>query len=166
MTWQFRRGETDDVWHTVPADHVSAADAPVSAWPVTVTDGTATTLVWNAEASLPEDGVIQLRAAFTDGTATGHSQTVEVTLDRDAGTARTAEVGPGTVNELTGDYTLSATDASVFGASVERTYSSRANGNDTEGKAEIFGPGGCPPSPASRVTTPRSARPPAPHWNC
>lgn len=141
VTWQFRRGETDDVWHTVPADDVTAAGDPVSAWPVKVTNGTATKLVWNAVASLSEDGVIQLRAAFTDGTTTGHSQTVEVTLDRDAGTAPTAEVGPGTVNALTGDYTLSATDASVFGASVERTYSSRINSNDTEGEAEIFGPG-------------------------
>ncbi|MFC7264065.1 DUF6531 domain-containing protein [Streptomyces lutosisoli] len=91
--------------------------------------------------SLSEDGAIELRAAFTDGTTTGHSQTVEVTLDRDAGTAPTAAVGPGSVNQLTGDYTLSATDTSAFSASVERTYSSRANDTDGEGQAEIFGPG-------------------------
>nr|WP_078655414.1 DNRLRE domain-containing protein [Streptomyces fulvoviolaceus] len=140
VTWQYRRGETD-TWHTVPVGDVTASGDAVSAWPVGVTDGTATKLVWNTVNSLSEDGVIELRAAFTDGTTTGHSQTVGVTLDRDAGTAPTAAVGPGTVNQLTGDYTLSASDASAFQASVERTYSSRANDTDAEGQAEIFGPG-------------------------
>ncbi|MEU6374579.1 DNRLRE domain-containing protein [Streptomyces sp. NPDC046909] len=140
VTWQYRRGETDS-WHTVPVGDVTASGNAVSAWPVSVTGGTAAKLVWNTVSSLSEDGVIELRAAFTDGSTTGHSQTVAVTLDRDAGTAPSAEVGPGTVNELTGDLSLSATDASFFQSSVERTYSSRANDTDTEGQAEIFGPG-------------------------
>ncbi|MFJ2812935.1 DNRLRE domain-containing protein [Streptomyces sp. NPDC087294] len=140
VTWQYRRGETDD-WHSVPVGDITASGRTISSWPVAVTSGAVTTLVWNMVASLDEDGVIDLRAAFTDGTTTGHSQTVEVTLDRDAGTAPTAAVGPGEVNELTGDYTLSSTDASAFSADVERTYSSRANNTDTEGQAEIFGPG-------------------------
>ncbi|MCX5558357.1 DNRLRE domain-containing protein [Streptomyces sp. NBC_00038] len=140
VTWQYRRGETDS-WHTVPVGDVTASGNAVSAWPVAVTSGTATKLVWNTVSTLAEDGAIELRAAFTDGTTTGHSQTVEVTLDRDAGTAPAAGVGPGEVNELTGDYTLSATDASAFDASVERSYSSRANDTDTEGQAEIFGSG-------------------------
>ncbi|ELP63431.1 DNRLRE domain-containing protein [Streptomyces turgidiscabies] len=143
VTWQYRRGETD-TWHTVPVGDVTAAGAAVSAWPVAVTSGTATKLVWNTVNSLSEDGVIQLRAAFTNGTTTGYSQTTDVTLDRDAGTAPTAQVGPGEVNELTGDYTLSATDASAFSASVGRTYSSRANDTDIEGQAQVFGPGWTP----------------------
>ncbi|MGW2618912.1 DNRLRE domain-containing protein [Streptomyces sp. NPDC001500] len=140
VTWEYRRGETDG-WHTVPVGDVTASGNAVSAWPVAVTGGTAAKLVWNTVSSLAEDGVIQLRAVFTDGSTTGHSQTVGVTLDRDAGTAPTAAVGPGTVNELTGDYTLSATDASAFSADVERAYSSRANDKDSEGQAQIFGPG-------------------------
>ncbi|MEH0419384.1 DNRLRE domain-containing protein [Streptomyces sp. B21-083] len=140
VTWQYRRGETDS-WHTVPVGDVTAAGAAVSAWPVAVTGGAATKLVWNTVSSLAEDGVIQLRAAFTDGTTTGYSQTTEVTLDRDAGTAPSAQVGPGSVNQLTGNYTLSATDAAAFSASVERMYSSRANSTDAEGQAAIFGPG-------------------------
>ncbi|WP_327112799.1 colicin E3/pyocin S6 family cytotoxin [Streptomyces sp. NBC_01341] len=140
VTWQYRRGETD-AWHIVPATDVTASGAVVSAWPVAVTSGTATKLVWNTVNSLSEDGVIELRAAFTDGTTTGHSQTTDVTLDRDAGTAPGAQVGPGSVNQLTGDFTLSATDATAFEASVVRTYSSRANDTDTEGQAQIFGPG-------------------------
>ncbi|MFJ9629212.1 DNRLRE domain-containing protein [Streptomyces sp. NPDC101175] len=140
VTWQYRRGETDS-WHTVPVGDVTASGSAVSAWPVAVSGGTAAKLVWNTVSSLSEDGAIELRAAFTDGSTTGHSQTVAVTLDRDAGTAPSAEVGPGTVNELTGDYTLDATDATAFDASVDRTYSSRANSTDNEGRSEIFGPG-------------------------
>ncbi|WP_329266873.1 DNRLRE domain-containing protein [Streptomyces sp. NBC_01451] len=136
VTWQYRRGETDS-WHIVPIGDVTASGSAVSAWPV----GTATKLVWNTVNSLSEDGVIELRAVFTNSTTTGYSQTVEVTLDRDAGTAPSAPVGPGSVNQLTGDFTLSATDASVFDASVSRVFSSRSNNADTEGQAAIFGPG-------------------------
>ncbi|MCM2411285.1 DNRLRE domain-containing protein [Streptomyces sp. RKAG290] len=138
VTWQYRRGETDS-WHTVPVGDVTAAGTTVSAWPVAVNSGAATKVVWNTISSLSEDGVIQLRAAFTNGATTGYSQTVGVTLDRDAGIAPSAQVGPGQVNQLTGDYTLSATDASAFGAGVGRTYSSRANSTNTEGQAQIFG---------------------------
>jgi RHS repeat-associated protein len=140
VTWEYRRGETDD-WHTVPAGDVTASGNAVTAWPVKVTDGTAPKLVWNTVSTLAEDGIVELRATFTDGKSSGHSQTVEVTLDRDAGTAPDAEVGPGIVNQLTGDFTLSAQDASAFAVSAERTFSSRANASDEEGQAEIFGPG-------------------------
>ncbi|WOX08751.1 DNRLRE domain-containing protein [Streptomyces sp. N50] len=140
VTWEYRRGE-EDSWHTVPVGDVTASGSAVSAWPVAVTSGTATKLVWNTVNTLSEDGVIELRAAFTNGTTTGHSQTVEVTLDRDAGTAPSAPVGPGSVNQLTGDYTLAATDASAFDTTVSRVFSSRANDTDDEGQAQIFGPG-------------------------
>ncbi|MFD0078566.1 DNRLRE domain-containing protein [Streptomyces sp. NPDC127166] len=143
VTWQYRRGETD-IWHTVPVGAVTASGSAVSAWPVAVSGGTATQLVWNTVSTLAEDGVIQLRAAFTNGTTTGYSQTAEVTLDRDAGAALTRQIGPGQVNELTGDFTLSATDTSAFATSVDRTYSSRTNSTDTEGQAQIFGPGWTP----------------------
>lgn len=140
VTWQYRRGE-EDSWHAVPVGDVTASGDAVTSWPVKVTDGTATKLVWNVTDSLDEDGVVELRAAFSDGTSTGHSQTVDVTLDRDAGYAASSEVGPGEVNLLTGDLTLSQTDAEAFNSAVERTFSSRANNTDDEGMAEIFGPG-------------------------
>ncbi|WP_434597657.1 DNRLRE domain-containing protein [Streptomyces sp. A5-4] len=138
VTWQYRRGETD-TWRTVPIGDVTAAGSTVAAWPVKVTAGTATPLVWNAVGTLAEDGLIELRSVFTDGTTSGNSQTTQVTLDRDAGTAPQAQVGPGEVNQLTGDYTVTVTDASAFDANVTRTYSSRANDTDTEGQAQIFG---------------------------
>ncbi|MFF7361731.1 DNRLRE domain-containing protein [Streptomyces sp. NPDC008125] len=140
VTWQYRRGE-EDSWRSIPVKDVTASGAAVSAWPVGVTNGSATKLVWNTVASLSEDGVIELRAGFTNGSSTGYSQTVDVTLDRDAGAAPDAPAGPGSVNQLTGDYTLSAPDASAFDTTVSRSYSSRANDTDREGQADIFGPG-------------------------
>ncbi|MFD0228145.1 DNRLRE domain-containing protein [Streptomyces hirsutus] len=140
VTWQYRRGD-EDSWHTVPVGDVTASGDAVASWPVKVTNGTAAQLVWNVTDSLAEDGAIELRAAFIDGTTTGHSQTVEVILDRDAGYALSGDIGPGEVNLLTGDFTLSATDSEAFNTGVERTFSSRANDTDDEGMAEIFGPG-------------------------
>ncbi|MFD5429480.1 DNRLRE domain-containing protein [Streptomyces sp. NPDC127084] len=143
VTYQYRRGETDS-WQNVPAADVTrtADGSALSAWPVATTDGAPPALTWNVTSSLTEDGPIDIRAAFTNATTTGHTQTATVTVDRKAGTAPSQSVGPGSVNLLTGDYSLSATDASGFGASISRTASSRrpSAGADAEGQAAVFGP--------------------------
>ncbi len=74
----------------------------------------------------------EVRAAFTGGTA---ANTVEVTgsVDRQASTAASEDVGPGSVNLLTGDYTIADSDASFFGLSADRSTSSR---NPTGGYVE------------------------------
>ncbi|MGW7527833.1 DNRLRE domain-containing protein [Streptomyces sp. NPDC054783] len=143
VTYQYRRGETD-TWHNVPlADVTKSSDgSAVAAWPLAAPSGAPPALTWNITTSLTEDGPVDLRAAFTDGTTTGYSPVSTVTVDRNAGTAPSEEVGPGTVNDLTGDYTLSATDASAFDMTVTRTASSRkpTAGADAEGQVAIFGP--------------------------
>ncbi|MFG2733012.1 DNRLRE domain-containing protein [Streptomyces canus] len=143
VTYQYRRGETD-TWTSIPAADVtkSSDNSAISAWPVTVTGGSPAALTWNVTNSLSQDGSLDIRAAFTDGTTTAYSSAHTVTVDRNAGTAPSAEVGPGSVNALTGDFTLSATDASGFDLSVSRTASSRrpTAGADAEGQATIFGP--------------------------
>ncbi|MFE2177990.1 ricin-type beta-trefoil lectin domain protein [Kitasatospora sp. NPDC059462] len=47
------------------------------------------------------------------------------TVDRNADGAATTDIGPGSVNLLTGDLSVSVTDADEFGTSVGRTSSSR-----------------------------------------
>ncbi len=65
-----------------------------------------------------------------------------MTVDRKAGTAPSEEVGPGSVNLLTGDFPLAETDVSLFGLSVTRTASSRTPdaGAKQDGQAAVFGP--------------------------
>ncbi|MEV5973991.1 DNRLRE domain-containing protein [Streptomyces sp. NPDC051921] len=143
VRYQYRRGETD-AWKDVPvADVRRKADGSTpTAWPGSVTGGTSEVLIWNVTDTLAEDGPVEVRAVFTDGTTTDASPASRITVDRDAGEAPSEEVGPGGVNTLTGDYRLSATDASAFGLTVARSFSSRrpANGAQQEGRAAIFGP--------------------------
>ncbi|MFF2521445.1 DNRLRE domain-containing protein [Streptomyces liangshanensis] len=143
VTYQYRRGETDD-WHSVPVGDVTKTSdgSTVSAWPAAVSGGSPAALTWSVTNSLSQDGSVDIRAAFTDGTTTAYSQPHTITVDRNAGTAPSSNVGPGSVNALTGDFTLSATDASGFDLSVSRTASSRrpTAGSDAEGQVAIFGP--------------------------
>ncbi|MFI1294414.1 DNRLRE domain-containing protein [Streptomyces sp. NPDC020792] len=144
VTYQYRRGETD-TWKNAPlADVTKNSDgSAVTAWPLAAPNGAPPALLWNVTSTFPENGPIDVRAAFTDGTTTGYSQSVTVTVDREAGDAPTREVGPGSVNLLTGDYSLTEDDASAFGLSVTRSASSRrsTSGAEMEGQAPIFGPG-------------------------
>ncbi|MFD5470178.1 RHS repeat-associated core domain-containing protein [Streptomyces sp. NPDC127105] len=140
--YEYRRGETD-TWKTIPASDVTVSSSGAAvAWPVPVTSGKPATLAWKTTSTLGEDGPIDVRAKFSNSTGSGYSQTVPVTVDRIAGDAPKEDVGPGTVNLLTGDYFLSAGDLSVFGLSISRTASSRRPdaGAQQEGQVPIFGP--------------------------
>ncbi|WP_234375899.1 DNRLRE domain-containing protein [Streptomyces sp. CB01373] len=143
VTYQYRRGETD-TWQNVRLADVrkNSDGSAVTSWPLAAPNGAPPALVWNITNSFAEDGPIDVRAAFTDGTTTGYSQPVTVTVDREAGDAPTQEVGPGEVNMLTGDLTLTEADASALGLSVTRSTSSRRATSDVtmEGQAPIFGP--------------------------
>ncbi|WP_327191819.1 DNRLRE domain-containing protein [Streptomyces xinghaiensis] len=143
VTFEYRRGETDS-WQNVPlADVTHNSDgSPVTAWPLAAPNGAPPALTWNITTTFADDGPIDVRAAFTDGTTIGYSQPVTVTVDREAGDAPAEGVGPGEVNMLTGDFSLTEADASAFGLSATRSTSSRrATANeDMEGQAPIFGP--------------------------
>jgi len=142
-SYQYRYGETDS-WHTVPVGDVTvtSSGAALAAWPVALTNGAPESLTWNITNSLAQDGPVDVRALFTDGTNTVGSPANTITVDRNAGTAPTVQAGPASVNTLTGDAELSATDASAFGMTVTRTSSSRrpTNGASQTGQAAIFGP--------------------------
>ena len=141
-SWQYRRGSAD-AWHQLPVSDVvlEPGGGEVSAWPVAVTGGRSTKLRWHLADTLGQDGTVQLRASLSEGAVAGFSSPVSVTLDSTAASAPQQEIGPGSVNLVTGDYSVSATDASVFYAAVSRTFSSRAVAAEAEGQAAVFGPG-------------------------
>ncbi len=141
VAFSWRRSEADP-WVRIPAGQVTSGGTPLAAWPVPMTGGKSAPLVWNATDTVDPDGSVQIKADFTGpNSATGSTEPLTVIVDRNASGAATGNVGPGSVNLLTGDYTLSATDASGFDLSVSRTASSRNpdKGDKQEGQAAIFG---------------------------
>ncbi|MEV5578762.1 DNRLRE domain-containing protein [Streptomyces parvus] len=141
VAFSWRRSEADP-WVRLPVGDVTSGGSALTAWPVPLTNGRNAPLVWNATSTVDPDGTIQLKADFT-GPNGATSSTVPLTavIDRNADGAATTEVGPGSVNLLTGNYTLSETDVSLFDLSVSRTAASRTpnRGAAQEGQAAIFG---------------------------
>jgi hypothetical protein len=141
VTISWRRGDAD-TWTPIPAGDVTNAGQPLTAWPIALSSGKTPSLAWNAASTVTPDGAIQLRADFTGpNSAATSSDPITVVVDRTADAAASEKVGPGAVNLLTGDFTLSATDAEFFGMSVTRAASSRTPqaGAAPEGQAPIFG---------------------------
>lgn len=141
VAFSWRRGDAD-TWTAIPAADVTNAGTALSAWPVALTAGKSPQLTWNATSTVNPDGTVQVRADFTGpSSAAVSSDAISVIADRTADGAASDDVGPGSVNLLTGDYTLSDTDASFFGMTVSRTASSRSPqaGAGLDGQAPIFG---------------------------
>lgn len=132
----------------------SADERPVALPLLTRADGTVLTDEWTAVADLGGyatwdagltlghvPGPVQVRALMaTDATGTGlyAGPWVTVTVSPDAQNAATDSVGPGAVNLLTGDYTLSSTDVDEFGLAIGRTASSRNPRAGLELQAELL----------------------------
>ncbi|WP_406436300.1 DNRLRE domain-containing protein [Streptomyces sp. NBC_00631] len=143
VTYQYRIGDSVD-WQPIPVTYVTKADgSAISSWPVSFSAASNPgDLTWAATGQLTDDGPVQVRALFTDGTNTYGTDAATVTVDRKADNAPSSAVGPGTVNLLTGDLSLDATDAGAFGATVTRTFSSREPlaGAELSGQVAVFGP--------------------------
>jgi len=89
-------------------------------------------------------GVIQVRALFEGGSGPGYTDPVETKVDRYIGGPKdeTAQVGPGTLDLLTGNLALGASDVSIGGfnpLTFSRTYNTRAPGST--GEATVLGQG-------------------------
>ncbi|MEU8763946.1 DNRLRE domain-containing protein, partial [Streptomyces sp. NPDC048659] len=141
VSFSWRRSEADP-WQPIPAAHVSGAEPGGVTWPVPLTGGKNKQLSWEATRTVDPDGTIQLKADLTGpGGAKGATAPRTVVVDRNASGAATTDVGPGSVNLLTGDYALSASDVSAFDLSVNRSASSRRPdaGTKQTGQAPIFG---------------------------
>ncbi|MFD0313342.1 DNRLRE domain-containing protein [Streptomyces flavalbus] len=141
VSFSWRRSEAD-TWTKIPVGDVTSDGSALTAWPVPLAGGKNARLVWNAAGTVDPDGTVQIKADFTGPNgASGSTEPLTVVVDRNADGAAAEEVGPGSVNLLTGDYTLSATDASAFDLAVSRSASSRApdQGARQEGQAPIFG---------------------------
>ncbi|MBW0254839.1 DNRLRE domain-containing protein [Cellulomonas sp. PS-H5] len=115
---------------------VSWQDVATGGW-APLPRGNSAYTAWDVGATLGSvGGPIQVRAVTaTSSAGAGAYNTgwITLTVDSDASGAATAEIGPGNVNLLTGEHTLSVTDVEEFGLSVVRTASSR----DTDSGYEL-----------------------------
>lgn len=145
VTFQYRV-LTEEPFQTIPTNLVRNAQGQAVSWPMAVS-GTQSDPVFfdllNAptpyEEGIPESLDVQVRALFEGPPGIGgYSTPVKVTLNPGIGGVRdaTAEVGPGVVDLLTGNLTVSRTDVAIdsFGSALEfsRTHNSRRSDNSTD----------------------------------
>ncbi len=142
-------------WSLVPVGDVKVPGGTgLSSWPYAASGGVYGQLTWNALSTLqtllgkgnPVDGPLQIEACFATTSAgpfTNCSTPTDVTMATHtfSASAATTQLGPGTLSEVTGDFAVSATDASVFGMSVGRTFTTLSPSTNTSGATGIFGPG-------------------------
>ena len=141
VSFSWRRSEAD-AWVKIPAGDVTSGGTALTAWPVALTNGKNTQLVWNATSTVDPDGSVQIKADFAGpNSASGSTEPHAVVVDRNAEGAASQDIGPGSLNLLTGNYSIDETDASYYGMGVNRTASSRTPdaGAKQEGQAAIFG---------------------------
>lgn len=150
VTYQYREGTSGD-FQTIPTSLVQDAQGREVKWPLAIEGG--------AKASSPvffdaahatsalrsKGGTVQVRALFDgDLASSGYSAPVKATVDRFIGGTQDAvtSVGPGSLDLLTGNFSVSRTDVSIPGPTVglefSRTHSSRAAGSEPTG---VLGPG-------------------------
>ncbi|MFE0627227.1 RHS repeat-associated core domain-containing protein [Streptomyces sp. NPDC058864] len=140
VSFSWRRSEAD-AWVVIPAGDVTSGGVPLTGWPVPLTNGKNAALTWNTTTTVDPDGAIQIKADFAGpNSASGSTQPLSAIVDRNATGAASQDIGPGSLNLLTGDFSLSEDDASFFGLGINRTASSRTPAaGEQEGQVAIFG---------------------------
>lgn len=147
-------------WTDVPANKVVDASGKAVSWPLTIgaEERQSKAVYWNAvESWVPEmvlKGDIRAILVGIPG-ADGYTQPVEVQLNRETGGPKdaTASVGPGSVDLLTGNFTVSDSDVSIpgFDSTLEfsRTLSSRSV--PASGDTSVLGRGWVPTVPVEEA---------------
>lgn len=161
VTFQYR---TSGGWINVPESQVVDQANQTVKWPYPVgfEDHQSKPLYWDASSLVPkadqnkpQRAQVQIRAVLTAPLgAGGYTQPVLAEIDKDMGGFKDAltEIGPGSVDLLTGNFTVAQSDVSIpgFGSSLEfsRSLSSRETGVEPTG---VLGPGWEPGSPVEEA---------------
>ncbi|MFF0390525.1 ricin-type beta-trefoil lectin domain protein [Kitasatospora sp. NPDC004615] len=128
VVYQYRRGPGATEYNVPLANLTKADNTPVTD-PKPLLADLGPHANWTVVDTLGNvGGVVQIRALLfpQDGSGNGYATAWNtITVDRNADGAAGTGIGPGSVNLLTGDYSVDVTDADEFGASVKRTSSSR-----------------------------------------
>ena len=154
VTYEYRLGTTG-VLQPIPVPisgtspvTLQGTQTPVNSWPVAVS----TLMTWNMASTITTDGPVQVEACFTTAQTGGYGpvcsppNNVQLTTHTFSESGATAQVGPGTVALLTGDYAVSSTDVNVptyqGSLSIGRTFTTLAPTQAPLSAATgVFGPG-------------------------
>jgi len=145
VTYQYREGKSGG-FKIIPPELVMRADRQaVSSWPVATSGFESAPLYFDAAHATStlrkKGGIIQVRAVF-EGPAEveGYSEPVEATVNRFIGGPKdaSAPVGPGTVNLLTGNFTVTRTDVQIpgFASALEFSRTNNSRGLALKGTPE------------------------------
>ena len=147
VTYQFREGKTGR-FETIPTNLATNAEGKEVKWPLIVKEGKVESVYFDAAHATStlraKGGAIQVRALFDATGTAGYSVPVNAAVNRSIGGPKdaTAPIGPGSVDLLTGNFTVSATDVSIpgWGSALEfaRTHSSR---DAASGAESVLGQG-------------------------
>ena len=147
VTYQYREGKTGR-FETIPTSLVRNPEGKEVKWPLLVKEGKAEPAYFDAAHATSslraKGGEIQVRALYDALGTAGYSVPVNAKVNRSIGGAKdaTASVGPGSVDLLTGNFTVSTSDVSIpgWGSTLEftRTFSSRDAASSPQG---ALGPG-------------------------
>lgn len=158
VKWQYNTdpGVADAAWADIDANWMrDGRNEAMASTSIPLSNGVSTPvgldlkLVGNVMTT--PNATLAVRGELTGGQA-GYTQTVKVAVDPKGLDTRSAvaDIGPGTVNLLTGNFSLSETDVSVDSAmadlTVARTFNSRAAADGASGP---FGPGWTASMPAT-----------------
>jgi RHS repeat-associated protein len=140
-------------WIDIPAGDVIDENNQPAQWPV-ATGGAhqSPPLYWDTlktQEGMPGVPLVikgEIRAILVGAPGSdGYTEAVNVELNRNIGGTKdaTAEVGPGSVDLITGNYTISRTDVSIpgFGSALEFTRTHSSRDAEAGGKAGVLGPG-------------------------
>jgi RHS repeat-associated protein len=147
VTYQFREGKAGR-FETIPTSLAQNGEGKEVKWPLVVSEGKVPAVYFDAAHATStlraKGGAIQVRALFDATGPSGYSVPVNATVNRSIGGPKdaTAPIGPGSVDLLTGNFTVSASDVSIpgWGSTLEfaRTHSSRNAAATPQG---ALGPG-------------------------
>ena len=151
VTFQYK---TQEGWKDIPSGQVIDQNNQTVKWPYLVTkpeDRESRPLYWDASALTESEVKIQIRAVMKEYSGiSGYTKPVSAEIDKNVGGPKdgTTPVGPGALDLLTGNFTVSRTDVSIpaFNSTLEfsRSFSSRESGVEASG---VLGPGWKPAAP-------------------
>lgn len=141
-------------WTDIPTSQVIDGDSQTISWPigVDIDDRKTEPLYWDPTSLIgtKADAKFQIRAVLSGSPgASGYTKPVEVELDRQQGGPKDAmtSMGPGSVDLLTGNFTIFRRDVSIPGFNSSLTFSrSISSADPSANPTGVLGPGWVPSS--------------------